>query len=83
MYAFARVFVPVSDGGVGESSLQKASFPSGSVDQLTQETLRQARRPLAERALCEVSHTNQPFSIAISRDLMSPRFVLSVCTLSP
>lgn len=29
----------MSDGGVRESSLQKASFPSGPVDQLTQEAL--------------------------------------------
>lgn len=39
LYVFTCVFVSVSDGGVWESSLQKASFPSGPVDQLTQEAL--------------------------------------------
>lgn len=47
--------LPLSDGGVWQSSLQKAPFPSGSVDQLAQEALCQTRRPLAKRYLCQVS----------------------------
>lgn len=46
---------PLSDGGVWQSSLQKAPFPSGSVDQLAQETLCQAWGTLAQRYLCQVS----------------------------
>ena len=45
----------LSDGGVWQSSLQKAPFPSGSVDQLAQETLCQTRGSLAKCYLCQVS----------------------------
>lgn len=45
----------LSDGGVWQSTRQKAPFPSGSVDQLAQETLCQARWSLAKRCLCQVS----------------------------
>lgn len=49
------ISLPLPDGGVWQSSLQKAPFPSGSVDQLPQETLCQARWSLAQRYLCQVS----------------------------
>lgn len=49
------VFWGGSDGGVWQSSLQKASFPSRIVDQLSQETFCQTGTSLAQRYLRQVS----------------------------
>ena len=67
----------LSDGGVWQSSLQKAPFPSGSVDQLTQETLCQARGSLAKCYLCQVSLSNTLVISCFAS--VSCTFVLRLC----